>query len=138
MATAQSPGEAPRSWPALRKFANETDVTVVGSWDEWMRDIDLSGFPETGMLVTIDGEVYDLVFEPAADPRRFVDGREGFLRPVSRGERFTASQWVDFVRPHVEGLGPQAVKELEALADPERVAGLPAGIVAMLRTKKKR
>lgn len=111
---------------------------VVGSWDEWLRDVDSSGFPETGTLVAIDGEVFDLVFEPVTDARRFFDGREGFLRPVARGERFTAAQWVDFVRPHVESLGPAAVKELEAIADPEREAGLPAAIVALVRVKKKR
>lgn len=129
--------DPPVAWPALLKLENEDDVTVVSSWEEWVRDTDISGFPETGRLVANDGEVFELLFETAPFAQRFWDGRRGLLRPVSLGERFTRSQWVAYVREYVNWLGPVASRELEELGQSLSTELLPAAIFDLLQRWKK-
>ena len=124
------------TWPAFLRLADEVDITIVDSWDEWVRDHDLSGYDEPGVMVASDGEIFDLVFERDPQQPRWL-GPKGFQRPVSRGQRMGPQELIAFVRPQVEALGPQALAELELLLNlhEARARALGPAVVDFLRKR---
>lgn len=120
------------AWPAMLKLANEDDVLIVSSWEEWVRDHDLSGYDEPGVLIAGDGQVYDLKFEPKRQLLSWL-GPKGFQRPVPRGERISTEELLEFLRPQVEALGTQTEAEIDRLAQNYDARSLPTKIIVYLK-----
>lgn len=104
-------------WPALVRLERESDVTYVESGQHWYADPDLSGYSELGTLVDSHGRVFDLRFERGSCGERFLGGREGMLRPISRGKRFDRLDWLEYVRDYLLAFAPERFRELEGIAD---------------------